>query len=165
MTPFTFRAMQSIDLGEVMMIENRSHHHPWTLQNFLDCIDQRYWNYVLVSHEEDLPRIIGYCVVMPGVDELHLLNITIASEFRQQGIAFYALQSFISAIQNPSYKQFFLEVRKTNTSAIHLYTKMGFSQVGIRKDYYPIFVEGAQVGKEDAIVMSKSLNGASNKNE
>ena len=46
----------------------------------------------------------------------------------------------------------FLEVRPSNRSAIKIYDKSGFGEVGIRKDYYP-----AKFGREDALILAKQL--------
>ena len=46
----------------------------------------------------------------------------------------------------------FLECRPSNKIAIHLYESEGFSEVGLRKDYYP-----SQNGKEDGIIFAKQI--------
>ena len=52
-----------------------------------------------------------------------------------------------------SIQSIFLEVRVSNEPAIRLYEKLGYEQVGLRKDYYPL----TSGGREDAIVMKKRL--------
>lgn len=48
-----------------------------------------------------------------------------------------------------------LEVRPSNTSALSLYQKLGYEQIGLRKNYYPA---NEQTGaREDALVMAKSI--------
>jgi ribosomal-protein-alanine N-acetyltransferase len=46
----------------------------------------------------------------------------------------------------------FLEVRPSNAKAQSLYTRLGFGQVGIRRDYYP-----ARGGRENALVLTARL--------
>jgi ribosomal-protein-alanine N-acetyltransferase len=46
----------------------------------------------------------------------------------------------------------FLEVRVSNTGAQQLYARHGFSQIGMRRNYYP-----AKQGREDASVLSCAL--------
>ena len=46
----------------------------------------------------------------------------------------------------------FLEVRASNAAAIHLYDKLGFNEIGLRRDYYP-----AINGREDALVLAHEI--------
>ena len=50
----------------------------------------------------------------------------------------------------------FLEVRLSNVAALALYRKLGFVQVGVRKNYY---VSGA--GREDGLILRLDLNNES----
>ena len=54
------------DLDEVMVIEESSQSNPWTKKNFIDCIHEKYWNYVFLA-DGCLSPILGFCVVMPGL--------------------------------------------------------------------------------------------------
>ena len=45
-----------------------------------------------------------------------------------------------------------LEVRPSNRPAIDLYLSLGFSEAGLRRDYYP-----AERGREDALVLVCTL--------
>ena len=48
-----------------------------------------------------------------------------------------------------------LEVRPSNTAAVALYRKLGYEEIGVRKNYYPA---DPQLGtREDALVMAKSI--------
>ena len=46
----------------------------------------------------------------------------------------------------------FLEVRSGNLVALSLYESVGFSRIGLRRDYYP-----SLLGREDAVVMGLDL--------
>jgi len=45
-----------------------------------------------------------------------------------------------------------LEVRVSNTAAIGLYRQLGFTDIGLRRDYY-----SAKDGREDAMLMGCML--------
>jgi ribosomal-protein-alanine N-acetyltransferase len=45
-----------------------------------------------------------------------------------------------------------LEVRSGNLVALSLYESVGFSRIGLRRDYYP-----SLLGREDAVVMGLDL--------
>ena len=46
----------------------------------------------------------------------------------------------------------FLEVRVSNQAAYKLYTKLGFDEIGVRKNYYP-----SPAGREDALILALDL--------
>jgi len=45
------------------------------------------------------------------------------------------------------------EVRPSNKLAIKLYEKLGFNEIGVRRNYYP-----AHQGREDALLLALSLD-------
>lgn len=155
MSEFRLLPMAVADLDEVLAIEQRSHRAPWTLGQFTDSLNTGHWAYTLrlLGSRDDPDTLMGYCIWMPGVEEVSLLNITIDSNHQRQGWA----QKLISIIEDKAvakkFQKTFLEVRASNTAAIQLYKKMNYQQVGLRKDYYPTH-EGQ---REDALVMMKEL--------
>ena len=98
-------------------------------------------------------ELLGYFVAMQGVDEVHLLNITVAPAFQRQGLAHLLLQALVLWSRSQNAQWLWLEVRVSNTRAREIYEKFGFRRVGERKRYYP-----AEMGeREDAVVMSIQL--------
>jgi ribosomal-protein-alanine N-acetyltransferase len=61
-------------LDAVLAIEQTAYAHPWTRGNFQDSMRSGYQAQLLVADGE----LLGYVVAMKGVDEVHLLNITVA---------------------------------------------------------------------------------------
>jgi len=155
---FQFRLMDKNDISHVCEIEVTSHLHPWSEKNFLDCLEQQYWNYVLFL-ESSPSQIVGHCIVMPGVEELHLLNITIHPDFRRQKIASRALSAIEDIGFTHHYLRMLLEVRRSNESAIKMYDSLGYVLIGARKDYYPM-AKNSTFLREDALVMEKFLRKA-----
>ena len=155
---FQFRVMERSDVSHVVEIEKASHLHPWSEKNFLDCLEQQYWNYVLLD-VGSLSQIVGHCIVMPGVEELHLLNITIQPDFRRQKIASRALSAIEDIGFTHHYLKMILEVRRSNESAIKMYDSLGYVLIGARKDYYPMGKDSTFL-REDALVMEKVLRRA-----
>jgi ribosomal-protein-alanine N-acetyltransferase len=86
---------------------------------------------------------------MSGVDELHLLNITVASAWQGQGHGSALLRAVQGHAAALGLSALWLEVRQSNTRARALYRRRGFAEVGLRKGYYP-----AAVQREDAVVMT-----------
>lgn len=141
-------------LERVLAIEHRAYSHPWSRGNFDDSLVSGYWLAGLLLKEQ----LAAYMVVMPGVDESHLLNITVAPEFEGQGLARVLLNALFAQAQSQGHQWVWLEVRASNVHAREVYRHVGFAQVGRRPNYYPCLVTLEQPsGREDALVMSYRL--------
>jgi len=136
-------------LERVLQIEQRAYPHPWTRGNFLDTLRAGYHARVLLAGEE----VLGYYVAMKGVDEVHLLNITVSPAYQRQGWGRVMLDALALWARGLGAQWLWLEVRVSNTRAIAVYEAHGFRRVGLRKAYYP----AGQGQREDAVVMSLRL--------
>ena len=136
-------------LDALMAVEQRAYSHPWSRGNFTDSLASGYQIELLLGGEQ----VIGYFVAMPGVEEAHLLNITVAPEFQQQGWSVVLLDALALWARGRGAQWLWLEVRVSNLRARQVYEKYGFQRVGERKRYYP----SASAEREDAIVMSYAL--------
>lgn len=143
------RAMKESDLDDVLAIERAVHVHPWTLGNFSDALRS---GYACKVYETDAGALIGYAVMMLAVDEAELLNIAIASSQQRQGQGRMLLGEMLALARKKEMRRMVLEVRASNASAIALYRSAGFSDIGLRRDYYP-----GHAGREDAILMGRGL--------
>ena len=76
------RKMILADLDEVMRIEQAVHAHPWTRGNFFDALTSA--NICKVYEDEE--SIAGYAVLLPVVDEVELLNISIDGKHQRKGL-------------------------------------------------------------------------------
>ncbi len=141
------RPMTVADLDAVMAIEQLAYAFPWTRGNFIDSLAAGYLAWVL---RVERGPVCGYVVAMNGVDEMHLLNITIAPTAEHRGHARHLLDELVGACAARMLSQLWLEVRQSNQRAFELYRRYGFRQVGLRRGYYP--ADGGR--REDAIVMS-----------
>ena len=142
------RTLTVADLDAVMQVENRAFTFPWTVRNFQDCLKQ---GYLCLAYEQD-SQLVAYSVVMLVLDEMHLLNICVDPTHQGKGLGGRLLRTMEQQAKALQAQTCFLEVRQSNFSAIRLYLNAGFNEVGIRKGYYP-----AKLGREDAIVMAKTL--------
>jgi [ribosomal protein S18]-alanine N-acetyltransferase len=136
-------------LADVVHVEKLAYAHPWNEANFRDAIQAGYQAQMLTAAGE----VLGYFVAMKGVDEVHLLNITVAPQYQGQGWARLMLEALAIWARGDGAQWLWLEVRVGNLRAMRVYERHGFRRVGQRKAYYP-----AGFGKrEDAIVMSMRL--------
>lgn len=142
--------MQDGDLEAVIAIEQTAYSHPWTRGNFRDALASGYWVQCLRVQNE----LLGYVVAMEGVQETHLLNITVAPRRQGQGWGHMVLDALCLWSRRQGAQWLWLEVREGNQRALQVYERYGFRQVGLRKDYYP----ADRQQREHAVVMSLNLN-------
>lgn len=143
-----FEPMSESRLDEVVAIERRAYTHPWTRGNFADSLRSGYQAQMLCLGDV----VIGYFVAMQGVDEVHLLNITVDPMYQGQGWGRVLLDALSLWARTQRAQWLWLEVRTSNARAQQVYQRYGYRRVGERKHYYP-----AHQGREDAIVMSYKL--------
>ncbi len=136
-------------LDEVLRVENSAYAHPWTRGNFADSLKSGYQLLALMGGH----TLIGYYVAMEGVEEVHLLNITVAPEFQGQGYGVLMLDALAVWARSRHARWLWLEVRASNTRAMQVYQRYGYARVGERKNYYP--ADHGQ--REHAVVMSLKL--------
>lgn len=144
-----FEPLLANRLDEVMRVEQQAYAHPWSRANFIDALHSGYQAQMLTADGE----IVGYFVAMKGVDEVHLLNITVAPRYQGQGWANVILEALAIWSRGQDAHWLWLEVRTGNERALRAYRSFGFAQMGVRKAYYP----AGHGLREDAIVMSKRL--------
>lgn len=165
-----FRPMALEHLGVVAHVEQSVYPFPWSLGNFSDSLQSGYHMQMLMGGQAETtstPVLIGYFVAMKGVDETHLLNITVAPAYQRQGWGRLMLDALTLWSRGQGAQQLWLEVRPTNARAKAVYARHGFREIGVRKGYYPNSGSGLPVlpgmpevtQREDAVVMSLALNG------
>lgn len=142
------RRMTMNDLPEVLRLEQNIFTDSWPRAHFINDIENTKIAYPCVMLKQE--KIVAYAVVWYVSHELHINNIAVAPEFRRQGLADRLLNHVLGKFND--WQIAFLEVRFSNTAAIHLYKKHHFKEAVIRRGYYS---DG-----EDAIIMirEKAVN-------
>ncbi len=141
-----YMPMQRADVADVFALEQSVYPHPWTLGNFQDSLASGYHAWVL---RDDDNALVAYFLLMPAVDEAHLLNVAVAANRQGEGIGRYLLDKVAAVARGLMMQSLLLEVRPSNTRALKVYEQYGFVQIGRRKAYYPAHNNE----REDAIVM------------
>jgi [ribosomal protein S18]-alanine N-acetyltransferase len=144
-----FEPLTEARIDEVLAIERQAYDHPWTYGNFADSLRSGYQAQLLVAHGV----VLGYFVAMKGVDEVHLLNLTVAPAYQGEGWGRVMLEALALWARGQGAQWLWLEVRASNTRAQRIYERHGYRRVGERKGYYP----GGDGLREDAVVMSLKL--------
>ncbi len=145
----TLAPMSQDDLDAVIAIEQTAYSHPWTRGNFRDSLNPLFMAQCLWLDGE----LLGYFLAMHGVEEMHLLNITVAPDRQGQGWGHMMLDALSLMSRHAGAQWLWLEVRQSNLRALKVYERYGFKQVSIRKDYYP----AGRLQREHAVVMSLKL--------
>ena len=143
------RPMTEADLNVVTQIEKTAYLYPWSKGNFMDALACHYGCVVL----EHIAQIRAYAIVMNAIDDLHLLNITVAPAEQGKGLSHRLMDWIKDCARRAHCSGILLEVRPSNHRALAIYAKYGFTRIGLRRNYYPHVN-----GREDAIVMRKLIN-------
>ena len=138
--------MTEADLDEVAAVEREAYEFPWSRGNFEDSLRNGYFG-ICMRHLTGV--LVGYCVLMPVVDEMHLLNLCVAPRAQGSGAGLALLREAVRITQGKGLSGLLLEVRPSNLRALRLYERFGFTTIGRRKNYYP----ARRHGREDALVM------------
>jgi ribosomal-protein-alanine N-acetyltransferase len=142
------RPMHASDLEQVVAVEQTIYSHPWSVGNFRDSLQAGYSCWIM----EQAGCLIAYGVLMIGVREAHLLNLSVAKDWQRRGIGRRLLLHLIELARHYDAQRLLLEVRPSNIPARGLYADMGFRELAVRRGYYP-----ADQGRENAILMGMRL--------
>ena len=136
-------------LPQLAALERACFSHPWSEAMLAEELYND--NASLVAAEGEDGTVLGYGMVRAVLDEGCLERIAVVPAYRRQGVAEELLSAFLRFGQ--AHLAFLtLEVREGNAPAIALYEKLGFREVGRRKNYYP-------ESKEDAVLMTVEFRG------
>jgi ribosomal-protein-alanine N-acetyltransferase len=138
--------MCAADLDAVLIIEQESFPVPWIREHFEQEINAPH-SYPFVAEINDV--VVGYVCLTSLFEEAQILDIAIASEQRERGMAQKLMAHAVSVSQDKEAEVLALEVRASNSAAIALYEKLGFERTGVRINYYE--------GKDDAVLMEKKI--------
>lgn len=135
--------MTQEQVSQVARLEKQVFSRPWSEQGFLDTLSMDNVIFLTAMEEE---RLAGYCGVYLSAEEGEITNVAVAPEYRRRGIGRRLVEELIRQGQAEGVSRFFLEVRTSNAGAIALYRELGFSEAGVRKNFY-------EFPREDALVM------------
>jgi ribosomal-protein-alanine N-acetyltransferase len=141
--------MALADLDAVVALEQAVYPFPWTRGNFVDSLAAGHVAHVLRGADGTLQ---GYSVALAGVEEMHLLNLTVAPAMQGRGLARGLLDALVERCRRERRLWLWLEVRESNHHAQAVYRRYGFEEAGLRRGYYP-----AVGRREDARVMRLAI--------
>jgi ribosomal-protein-alanine N-acetyltransferase len=149
MTTVELRRLVLDDLEEIDEIERRAYPTPWSRSMFAGELSKP-TSICLGAFEADgeSGALVGYLIVSRYVDAWHVMNVAVDPPHRGRGIATMLLERLFELTANDVRRGYTLEVRVSNTTAIALYERLGFTSRGLRRGYYTD-------NREDALIMWK----------
>ena len=116
------------------------------------------WGRLNEGPERERDFIVGFLGTWHMVNEAHIVSIVVRRHYRSRGIGEMLLIGAIEQAMVQRIEIVTLEVRPSNQRAISLYRKYGFSERGVRKNYYADNREDALIMSTDSIHESSYLN-------
>lgn len=126
--------LASHHLDGLCEIENTCFSEPWSRNSLVALFECDYAVYFVATDENG--KVCGYCGMYTSFEVGAINNVGVLPEYRRNGIAAKLLSELVSYSKKNGISTITLEVRSSNTNAIALYKKQGFSLVGTRKNYY-----------------------------
>ena len=146
-TTITIEPMKKEDIDQVLAIEQASFSQPWSKNLFLSEFRSITVSSLLVALAGDrqLSRVVGYIVYWKVEDEMHILNLAVAPDYRRHQIGRQLVLTAVKRAYKKGAKRAFLEVRSSNIIAQKLYSSLGFTGRSLRRNYYDAPVEDALI--------------------
>ena len=132
-------------VAQVAALEKLCFSDPWSENSVASELENplSLW---LIAEEDG--AVCGYVGSQTVLDETDMMNIAVCPDCRRKGIAAALITELVSRLKAQGSRILRLEVRESNFSAIALYKAMGFTQLGLRKNYY-------RNPKENALILGR----------
>lgn len=114
-----------------------------------DLFGKGSWNESMISQELQAPMrayyaeidensntLRGYAGYWFDGDDAQIMTIGVAKKYQRKGLASELLSTMIKTAEKIGAKRMLLEVRVDNNPALALYSRFGFTKMGLRKRYY-----------------------------
>jgi ribosomal-protein-alanine N-acetyltransferase len=137
--------MNATHVSQIAELEKLCFSDPWSEKSIETELSCRLSVWLVALEGE---QVVGYVGSQTVIDESDMMNIAVHPDFRRRGIAEALVADLEAALRQRGSRALTLEVRDSNAPAIALYEKLGFAQVGLRKNYY-------RNPKEDARILRK----------
>ena len=137
--------MNAAHVAQIAALEKICFSDPWSLKSVQSELDDPLSLWLVAVEEE---RVAGYIGSQSVLGESDMMNVAVHPDFRRQGIGQMLVTALADELKQAGNRCLTLEVRASNAPAITMYQKLGFEQVGLRKNYY-------RNPREDAKILRK----------
>lgn len=137
--------MNESHVGQIAELEKSCFNDPWSKKSIASELNNKLSLWLVAVDGE---TVIGYVGSQTVLGETDMMNIAVHPDYRKQGIGTELILELIRELSARGSHSLMLEVRASNEPAISVYAKLGFSEIGRRKNYY-------RNPKEDALILRK----------
>ena len=146
---------EKAELSEIATMESKIFPDAWSEKSLEETWNQKNAEIFTARYRrkesDESNKIAGYVIFYYVLDEGEIARIAVSPKGRRQGIATQIYQRLEKFCKEKEITKIMLEVRESNEAARAFYSRCGFKEDGIRKNYY-------DKPKENAVLMSVSLN-------
>lgn len=139
--------MNETHVSAVAELEKLCFSAPWSERSIASELTNEYSLWLVEERDGVAVAYVGSQSCPPEAD---VMNVAVAPAFRRQGIGEGLMVALMDTLRDKGMESLTLEVRASNSPAIALYDRLGFTEVGRRPNYY------TDPG-EDALIMRKEL--------
>lgn len=148
MDNITITEMKREHLEKLAELEKVCFSQPWSYKSLEEELtNDTAFFYVALKNNE----VVGYIGLYIVYESCFVTNVAVFPQYRKQGIATALIRRAFLAATSHGTDFISLEVRKSNTDAISLYSSLQFEEMGVRKGYY-------RNPPEDALIMTRLFN-------
>lgn len=126
------------DINEIVAIEQLLFNHSYT-QDYI----QTFFKQGSLLIALNFNKVIGVVGWFNQIDYAEIIMIGVKEEYQNNHVGNMLMKACISMLVELNVKTLFIEVRKTNNTAIKLYESLGFKENRIRENYYQYPIEDA----------------------
>ena len=141
------KSITDSDIERICRLEKQIFPDPWGMNGLSESLHQKHVVILGAWAEE---KLVGYLIFYFSMDEGEIARIAVDEAYRRQGVAGKIFSELEDICKEKQIGKVFLEVRKSNLTAIEFYKNHGFIEDGVRKNFYTKPVE-------DAVLMSVAL--------
>lgn len=137
-------------IKKISELEEICFSHPWSEKSLLEELENENSCFLVYLNDLNTENIIGYGGMHTPFGECYIDNIAVFPEYRGMGYGEKITTALISEAVKLNGQFISLEVRPSNLVGINLYKKLGFKEVGERKNFY-------QNPLENCLIMTREL--------
>lgn len=138
------RRISENDIEAIASLEAGIFSDPWSVKSIKETYENKS-ALILGAYQEE--ALIGYVIFYYVLDEGEIARIAVSPSCRRRGVAYQIFKELLQFCNQKEIERILLDVRISNEAAIAFYRKSGFSEDGIRKNFY-------DNPKEHALLMS-----------